>query len=296
MRALITGGMGHVGRLLTAALTAREHQALILDKGVPDHAGVSMDITDSISLAALLRQERFDAVFHLAGLGAAAPRAEMERVNIEGTRVILEAAEGTGARVLVMSSSAVYGACTDDPITEESPLVPVMPYGVSKAACEDLARSAAARGWVVIARPFNIIGPGQRAPMLQTAVLTQLVAIERGLVEPLLKLGWLGNSRDFIDVRDVADGLIAIVEKGRSGQAYNLCSGEATKVRVLVEKLVRLSSRDIAIQDVKDKPSGADVPYQRGSASKLQQASGWSARISLDQSLRDSFEWQHQHG
>ncbi len=294
MRALITGGMGHVGGLLAAMLRTRGDTAVALDRAVPEGLGVSLDITDGPAINDLLRRERFDAIFHLAGLNAAAAPAEMKRVNIEGTRTVLEAARGIGARLLVMSSSAVYGACTDDPITENAALAPVMPYGVSKVVCERLAGDAAQRDWVAIARPFNIIGPGQRAAMLQTAVLSQLVAIERGEAEPVLKLGWLGNARDFVDARDVAAGLIAIIEKGQSGQAYNLCSGEATKARALVEMLVQISNKDIIIQDVKEKPSSADVPYQRGSADKLRHAGGWALRLSLHQSLRDSLEWQRQ--
>jgi GDP-4-dehydro-6-deoxy-D-mannose reductase len=277
-------------------LRAQGDEAVVLDRSVPEAEGFSLDITDGAALEGVMHRERFDAVFHLAGLNAAAPRAQMEQVNVEGTRAVLKAVRGRGARVLVMSSSAVYGACQDDPITEESALAPATPYGASKVAAEALAQDAARQDWVAMARPFNIIGPGQRAPMLQTVVVSQLVAIERGAAEPVLKLGWLGNARDFIDVRDVAAGLVAIVAKGQSGQAYNLCSGEATKARALVERLVAMSNKTITIQDVKEKPSTTDVPYQRGSAVRLHSAAGWRTRIALTQSLDDSLAWQRRHG
>lgn len=296
MRALITGGMGHVGSLLTSLLRARGDDALALDRAVPEGAGFSYDVTDTAALRTLFARERFDAVFHLAGLNASAPSAEMQRINVEGTRAVLRAACRAGARVVAMSSSAVYGACQDDPITEESTLAPAGFYGASKVACEALAMEEVAQGcWVCIARPFNIVGPGQRAAMLQSAVLAQLVAIERGTAPPVLKLGYLGNSRDFIDARDVAAGLVAMLENGMPGQAYNLCSGEATKARTLVEMLVQFSQKDVIIQDVKDFPGAGDIPYQRGSADKLRRASGWGSRIPLECSLRDSLDWQRRY-
>lgn len=294
MRALITGGMGHVGSHLAALLRARSRHVSLLDRMVPDGEGFALDVTDDSALQDLFRKRRFDVVFHLAGLNAAASRADMERVNIEGTRTVLRAA-AVDTKVVIMSSSAVYGACLDDPITEKSALAPAASYGASKAACEALAMEAYREGrQVYIARPFNIIGPGQRAAMLQTAALRQLVEIERDTSPAILKMGYLGNSRDFIDVRDIASGLVAIMEKGQPGQAYNLCSGHATKARALVEMLVRMSEKDVVIQDVSEAPDGSDVAYQRGSADKLWRASGWAPTIQLEQSLSDSLAWQRQ--
>jgi GDP-4-dehydro-6-deoxy-D-mannose reductase len=198
-----------------------------------------------------------------------------------------------------MSSSAVYGASTDNPIRETSTLAPQTDYAVSKVCTEMMTQvySREGRGNAVIARPFNIVGPGQRAPLLYSKVAAQIVEIQRGIRPPVLELGNLESHRDFIDVRDVCDGLIAIAEHGKSGETYNLCSGRATPIRYLVEYLCGKTGRPVNIRTIERTSAGVDIPYQRGAHEKIATLCGWRPAIKLEKSLDDTLVyWQELSG
>src|SRR5262249_56608612 len=138
------------------------------------------------------------------------------------------------ARLVAVSSGAVYGAVAprELPIDEDAPLRPLTVYGASKAAA-DLAAAQWPRAYgldVVRARPFSHTGPGQDAAYVCSALARQLAAIEAGRQDAVLRVGNVDPVRDFSDVRDVAAGYVALLERGRTGEAYNLCAGEGISV------------------------------------------------------------------
>lgn len=299
MRYFLTGSSGQVGSFLTSLLHGQGHEVLGFDRAAGPGAGiryqgVAGDICDPDTIAGVVAGGGFDAVFHLAGLNGMQPPHDIQRVNVDGTANLLAAMTGLKARVprfIFMSSSAIYGPSPDDPITEAAPADPQTPYAASKAAAEHLVlRYHADTGNpVCIARPFNIVGPGQRAPLLYAKVAALLVAIERGERPAVLELGNLDSYRDFVDVRDVCTGLAAIAGQGEAGGIYNLCSGQATPIRALVDALCAEVALPVKI---KTRPhSGADVPYQRGSHARLAALSGWQPQVTLDQSLRDTLAY-----
>jgi GDP-4-dehydro-6-deoxy-D-mannose reductase len=302
LKALVTGSAGQVGRYLVELL-ADSADIVALDRASAPTEVYSAnartvrflegDILHFEFMRDLLATESFDVVFHLAGLNSFAPTADIYHVNVVGAATLLHALSNPAKRtckVVIMSSSAVYGATTDEPIYESSALAPLTHYGVSKHCIEMMAgvASAAAVQDIIIARPFNIVGPGQRAPMLHSTVATQLVKIERNLQPPTLQLGILSDYRDFVDVRDVATGLMALAEHGRPGEAYNLCTGRAVQVRALVEGMCALCEVHVEIiEDNLNRPR-VDVPHQRGSYEKIREASGWIPKIPLATSLDDT--------
>lgn len=297
MRYLVTGAAGQVGSHLVALLAGRD--VIALDKSFsatpvqPNPRQLVGDITDPVFMKGLLDGQSFDVVFHLAGLNALQSAPDIYRVNTGGTVALLSAIKyATRAKLVMMSSSAVYGGSCDDPVTEASSIRPLTHYAVSKAAAEMAAEvHGRATGLDVrIARAFNIVGPGQRAPLLYAKVAAQLVEMQNGTRPRLLELGNLDSKRDFIDVRDVCSGLIAIADQGEGGQAYNLCTAKAMTSRAIVDHLCLEAGLQVELR-TSPRKAVPDVHYQRGSHDKLTAASGWQPRIAIEKSLSDTLAY-----
>ena len=302
MSALVTGGAGHIGAHLTNFLAQRGEAVIVLDLSVPPAVSddqvryIRGDLEDIELVSQVITGMEVNTVYHLAGMNAQAAPLDIYRTNVLGTASVLQALENSrvpNLKLLVMSSSAVYGNSADDPIVEQSALAPMTHYGISKMSVEQMCRMAVKEAGlhVVIARPFNVIGPGQRSLLLHSAVASQLARIEYGLQPPKIALGRLDSFRDFIDVRDVASGLFSIAECGNSGETYNLCSGIALEVHSMVEALVRLSGvhAEVCIDDARQ--SGLQVRSQRGSFDALNRRAGWTPKVSLENSLADTLQF-----
>jgi GDP-4-dehydro-6-deoxy-D-mannose reductase len=138
----------------------------------------------------------------------------------------------------------VYEVGTE-PIDESAPLRPASPYGLSKLAQDELARRAAAEDGldVVVARPFNHIGPRQGPGFAVSSFARQIALIEAGRAEPVIEVGNLDARRDFSDVRDVVAAYEALMTHGRAGRAYNICSGQDTRLADVLDALVALARR-----------------------------------------------------
>jgi GDP-4-dehydro-6-deoxy-D-mannose reductase len=155
-----------------------------------------------------------------------------------------------------------------------------------------LAGRAADRGLdVVIARPFNHIGPRQTAEFVASSVARQVALIERGQMPPALNVGNLSAERDFTDVRDVVRAYIAMAVVGARGDYFNVCSGRAVPIHDLVTGLVARSHVpiEIVVDPARFRP--VDVPIVVGSAGKLRSVSGWTPEIPLDRTLDDLLDW-----
>ena len=254
-------------------------------------------IEDSGWIRTFLQEQRFDILYHLAGLNGDRPALDIYRANVVGSAALLEgiAAVTNPPRTLLVGSSAAYGAPVhaETPIDESAELRPVTPYGVCKAAVDLMGFQYAAKGLPIIrVRPFNIIGPGQSASFLLPQVAAQLVAIAAGRQSPTLSLGDLSGVRDFLDVRDFVRALAQLAKAGHAGEIYNACSGTPVAVKDAVEKLVALAGIEVSIKSNPARTSTANVPYQVGSHARLTRLTGWKPEITLSQSLADLLEWQ----
>ena len=196
-------------------------------------------------------------------------------------------------RVVLVSSSAVYGDSSGKTLRESSRVAPVTMYGVSKVLAETLAlRCYLSTGLpVVVARLFNALGPGQQANRAVPSFAKQIAEMKRRgspSPSPMATQG-LTAYRDFVDVRDAATALSLIAHRGKAGVAYNICSGRAVRMDTVLRRLLVLGGLpDLPVHATAD----AGVAYQRGSPSRLR-ALGWRPRFSLNRSLRDVLDdWQ----
>jgi GDP-4-dehydro-6-deoxy-D-mannose reductase len=288
MRAVVTGASGFVGTQLVEHLRERGDEVLGFDR--------ERDVTDEASVREVFASFRPDVTYHLAALthvGDSWKHAEeFTRVNVVGTQRVLDVAFNMvpNSTTIVVSSSEVYGVVSeaDQPLRETFRVAPANPYSSSKVEAERVARDAwtVRRQRVVIARPFNHIGPGQSATFVVPALATRLLdAKERGATE--IPVGDLSTRRDFSDVRDVVRAYRLLAEFGASGEVYNVASGHDVALSDIAGRLVEQIAPDVALVVDPELLRPNDVPVFRGSYEKLNVATGWSPLITLDTSLAD---------
>ena len=213
------------------------------------------------------------------------------RVNAEGTLHVLRACTAAGVgRVLAVASADVYGVVTEDelPLTEDSPLRPTSPYAASKVAADALAQQAfLGHGLgVVRVRPFNHLGPGQSEQFVAPAIAARIARAERDGTDSI-PVGNLSARRDVTDVRDVVRAYRLLVERGRPGEVYNVCTGRDLAIQTLADLLVGLARRPIELEADAALLRPADLPVLRGDASKLRAATGWEPSLPIEQTVAD---------
>jgi GDP-4-dehydro-6-deoxy-D-mannose reductase len=300
MRILITGANGFVGTHLIRLLRRAEPQAQIL--GLvhgpnPPYAEAAVrfapgDITDEADIHALIRRERPDHLYHLAGAasGAGQDHEAIWRANVMGTRHVMAALseEAPLARALFTSTGYVYGDCDQSrPAREGDALRPVGLYAESKRDAEGYARA----GGAVVARAFNHTGPGQGTGFAAAAFAAQVAAIERGEQEPALRVGNLEARRDFLDVRDVVRAYHLLMTHGEPGGVYNVCRGEAITMQSVLDGLLSLSSAPIMVMPDPARMRPADIAVSVGDPAKLHASTGWVPELSFRQTLSDTLDW-----
>jgi len=303
-RILFTGATGFVGHYLAPALAEAfpDARRLILRRrgDVITRAGweaLDADLLDGAAVDAAVAAFRPDLILHLAAqasVGDSAGAAEATwRINFGGALAMGAACarHAPDATFFFVSSSEVYGlSFRDGPAREDTPLKPANAYARSKAAAEAMLGDVlAAPARLLIARPFNHIGPMQDERFALPSFAAQIAAIETGRQEPRLEVGNLDVARDFLDVRDVCAAYVALLRNadGLPRRAvFNVASGEARTLRALLGMLSALSSAkfDIAVSPARLRES--DVPVAAGISDKLAAATGWAPRIGLDETLR----------
>lgn len=292
MQILVTGVTGFVGKHLVHSWRQQLPTAEIWgvlrapeEHGLPLHGQLTVDLCDSATVQQLARQCSFDWVVHLAAQSfvpeAVAHPQETWQVNFWGTFHLLEAlrvGEFKG-RLLFVGSGGEYGRMTEDelPVKEHSPLRPIDPYAASKAAAELLCYqySQTYHLDIVLARPFNHIGPGQSPRFAVSNFAQQLARIEAGQREPVLTVGNLDVSRDFLDVRDVVDAYRCLLERGVTGEVYNVSSGKEILLTDILATLVGYASCPIEIRTDQSRLRPTDSPRVCGSHEKLTAHTGW---------------------
>ncbi len=306
-RVLVTGAGGFVGDHLVAALRRAGYEAVehtLGQRGVTPVGvapGVTCDLRDETAVLHMLRDVSPDAVIHLAAQSSVAESwqrpGETMAANLAGTANLLGAIRDVAprCRVLTIGSAEEYASPSrgsesgSETLDEDSLCMPANPYALSKYAVWLLARQfyAAYSLSVVHARPFNHIGPGQRVGFVVTDFAEQLAAISRGEHEPTLSVGNLEAVRDFTDVRDIVRAYVALLQGGRAGDVYNVCSGKGLSVRALLDMMIAVSGLrvDVRVNEAKFRP--VEVPALVGSAAKIRRELGWRPGLPMRQTLAD---------
>lgn len=287
----LTGAAGFVGRHLASLARAEGHEVVGVDRRDVEGAH-TVDLRDADRLRSVLERARPTWVVHLAGVLRSPDALAFYGAHVEGTVALLEAVVRlpTRPRVVLASSSAVYGRATGV-LREDQPAAPLTHYAASKLAQEVVAaRAGAADGLeVVVARSFNVVGPGQPETLAAGAFARQIALAERtGRRE--ISVGELGATRDFVDVRDVARAYLALAARGRPGGVYNVCSGVGTTLRALLDELLLAARVPVEVRFDAGRRQAHDVPVQIGDRSRIGSEVQWAPTIPLRQSLIDLLE------
>lgn len=217
--------------------------------------------------------------------------------NVLATHYLLDAVRRTGkkCRVLLPGSSTVYRPSTQA-VTEEHPIEPSSPYAISKLAQEKLGIKALAEDSieVILTRSFNHTGPRQAPSFAAPSFARQLALIECGRVEPTMKTGNLNARRDITDVRDVVRAYHLLMEQGRPGVLYNVCSGVAYAISDVLNELRRNISCQVQVNVDQALLRKNDTDLQLGDPSRIKSETGWNPTISFKHMLKDLLDYWRQ--
>jgi GDP-4-dehydro-6-deoxy-D-mannose reductase len=318
MKVLVTGADGFVGEHLVAELLGHGYEVTgstlslppVRDTLTPEEAASvdwkAADVRDHSALVRLVAAVRPDLIFHLSGFASGSRARENAalslNVNAGGTVNLCEAvlavreeAPEFDPRILVMGSGDAYGDAAGDgvPLTEEAHLRPVSPYGLSKAAQELAAHTyRRAHGLrILVARSFNLVGPGQGPDFVVPDFCSQVSAIASGEHPPIMQVGNLDVSRDFTDVRDGVRALREVMELDRPDAAYNVASGEAVPIRRILHWIIDEAGVDPEIQVDPARVRAGEIETIRGDASRLAEATGWHPELAIEDAVRAVYRW-----
>jgi GDP-4-dehydro-6-deoxy-D-mannose reductase len=321
---LITGASGFVAGHFIRSLSTRpddfEINAISRKQPVWDFFPGSQDagyifhpadLMDAPRITSLIEKIQPDQILHLAAQSSVGESWNSPVASfVNNTTIFLNIIDAvrrmdTGARVLSVGSSEQYGvvAETDLPLKEDYPQRPANPYAVARVAQEQMA-GVYCDGFgmdICCTRSFNHCGPGQTDKFVAGAITKQFARISLGLQDPVIEIGDGAIVRDFLDVRDVVSAYALLLEKGRSGQVYNICSGRGCSICELVTLLSDRLQIPVQVKQNPMKKRPQDNPQIVGSSDKIRRELGWYPHILLADSLQEmSAYWkellQREHG
>ena len=297
MRYLVTGAAGFIGSQLLRTLLARGHDATGWD-AYTDYYDPALKVEnarelpvrrldvaeDDLDLAGL------DGVFHLAGQPGVLSFGDVfpvyVRQNILASRRLFEEAAAARTRVVFASSSSIYGDAAAYPTPEETIPRPLSPYGITKLACEHLARAYGIEFGLDVAtvRYFTIYGPRQRPDMAFTRMVTHLAE-----GRPFDLYGDGSQSRSFTYVDDAVEATIAAMERATGGATYNVGGGAEVTMLEAIEALGRVSGRRLEI--VRHPRREGDAARTAADTTRIRADLGWEPMTSFEEGLAAQWHW-----
>ena len=319
MKILITGIAGFVGNHLI------EYLAGVKESDALDIAGVDIDLgnfqyknsdtsklkiktkeidlRDQKAVELLINDFKPDIIYHLAAQSSVSysweKPIETFEINVSGGINILESVKKycPDCRVLVTCTAEEYGEQengNNEPISEDFKIHPTNPYAISKSALDFFSTIFQKVNDlnIYVSRSFNHTGPGQSDRFVASDFSKQIAEIEKGIREPALFVGNIDVYRDFLDVRDVINAYKHILDRGRPGEVYNVCSGVKTKISDILDLLLSYSSAGkIKVVEDKNKLRPIDMKSIYGNNKKLRLDTGWKPNYNIKASLLDTLNW-----
>ena len=303
MKVLIIGAAGFVGSYLIRHLKDDWHWVVAATKmpqesiAVLDIDTYDLNILDKNSVLQLFQNVHPDAIIHLAaqssvGLSWKNPDLTID-VNIKGSIHVLESIRELDykPRLLLIGSGEEYGHVMPEetPINEYQVLRPGNVYAATKA-CQNMLGKIYADAYqmdVVSVRAFNHIGPNQAPLFVVSDFCKQVAEIEAGLQKPVIYVGNLNAARDFLDVRDVVRAYALLIQHGIAGETYNVGSGHAIKIEIILKTIIEYSTSSIQIREDPSRYRPVDIPVIEANIEKLCRCTGWKAKFNLNETILD---------
>ncbi len=293
MRYIVTGAAGFIGSHLAEALGDAGHEIVgvdcftdYYDPAEKERNAQRLDVRRLDLADETLELDGVDGVFHLAGQPGVRSFGDVFplylRRNVLATQRVLEACTAAGTRLVLASSSSVYGEAEAYPTPEDATPRPISPYGITKLACEHLARAYGSD--VVTLRYFTVYGPRQRPDMAFRRVCDALLAGDTFEV-----YGGGLQSRSFTYVGDAVDATITAMERGPGGSLFNVGGGEEATMLDAIALLEEASGRSLHVRHV-DAARG-DVSRTKADDSRISAALGWKPSTSLADGLSAMWSW-----
>jgi GDP-4-dehydro-6-deoxy-D-mannose reductase len=302
LKVLITGAGGFVGKYLTKALINKNMEVLGVSRssgflnGNPDDR-YKCDVLKKGQIKRIIANYRPDYIVHLAS-PAFIPNSlrnpkKTYRTIFNGTLNLLECIYELRlpVRFLHVSSADVYGRGIQNCLKEDDPYDPINPYSSAKACSELLCRQFFLTYDldVVIARPFNHTGPEQSIDFVCSNFAYQIASM-RPDDEKVIYTGNVDVSRDFLDVRDVVEAYTLLLNKGKPGEVYNVCSGKGILIREIIDKLFTIANYpDGKFSIDPRKARKDDIKSRIGDNGKIISETGWRPNIDITETLKELY-------
>lgn len=311
MKALITGISGFAGSHLAEFLLNKGYKVYgtFYDKNTFSNLNgfidriilYQCDIRNYDSLKIIIKKVHPDEIYHLAAISFVPTSLKDPKLtfdtNLYGTLNLYQAIIDLkmNPMILFVGSANEYGIVNENdlPIKEECPLRPMNPYSISKAS-GDFLSYAYFKNYhleIIRVRPFNHIGSRQAPDFVCSSFAKQIAEIERGIRETRIRVGNLEAKRDFTDVRDMVRAYWLAMQKGETGEVYNICSGRAIQIKELLNNLLGLSSKKIEIMRDLQRMRPSDNPILQGNYLKFRKRSDWEPEIPFDKTIKDILEY-----
>jgi GDP-4-dehydro-6-deoxy-D-mannose reductase len=300
---LITGAAGFAGGHLLDLLTgdgvsvvAWHRPGRVPPRMVANTAWQAVDLLDREAVGRALETLRPDRVYHCAGASHVGDSWQTTEptfaANVRATHHLVAGLldAGIAVRLLIPSSGLVY-APSEEPLGEDHPLLPRSPYGLSKLAQEMIGAQADGGVKASIARAFNHFGPRQEPSFVASAFARQIAEVEAGRREAEITVGNLDSSRDLTDVRDTVRAYRLILEQGVPGRVYNVCSGRAVAIRDLLDMLIARARVPVRVRVDPERYRPNDLPVVLGDRTRITTELGWQPAIPLERTLDDLLDF-----
>lgn len=314
MNYLITGAAGFVGRYLIAEIEREQPEAFIYATDIVDEPAwmqgysnldyVSINLLDHSAVDTLVNKLTLQRIIHLASFSSVAYSWDHPADSFLNNSLIfinlIEALRKTSSPFALLSigSSEEYGNVpeTDIPLTENHSLNATSPYAAARISQEMLSR-VFAQGYgmnIMMTRSFNHMGPFQRDTFVVPSLIKQFVAANKsGRKSVELQVGDIDVARDFTDVRDVVRAYLAILEYGKAGEVYNVCSGKGVLIRSLIQNISDIMGMSYTIHKDETRVRPTENRVVIGDNKKIRQQCRWSPKIDINTTLVDTISfWQ----